>query len=59
MSDFKGRIWVIYADDDSHGKAVNHVYDAVVDLLQGNGDGTVYFKTNYKRIEYTIGLVTV
>lgn len=59
MSDFKGRIWVIYADDDSNGKAVNHVYDAAVDLLQGYGDGTVYFKTNYKHIEYTIGLVTV
>jgi uncharacterized membrane protein len=59
MKDFKGRVWVIYADDDSNGKAVNHVYDAVICLLQGTGDGTVYFKTNYKRIEYTIGLVTV
>jgi uncharacterized membrane protein len=59
MKGFTGRIWVIYADDDDNNKAVNHVYDAAINLLGGHGDGTVYFKTNYKRIEYTIGLVTV
>lgn len=59
LKNVKGRIWVIYADDDHNGKAVNHVYDAVLDILGGSGDGTVYFSTNYKNIEYTIGLVTV
>lgn len=55
----KGRVWIIYADDDNRGGAVNHVYDAVIEQFQGTGDGTVYFKTAYKNIEYTIGLVTI
>jgi Predicted membrane protein len=54
-----GRVWVIYADDDHVGHAVNHVYDAALQAFHATGSGTQYFQTKYKSIEYTIGLITV
>lgn len=59
ITNLKGRVWVIYANDDNIGSAVDHVYDAVIETFHGTGEGTVYFHTSYKNIEYTIGLVTV
>ncbi len=53
----KGRVWVIYGDDDQHGTAWDHAYDAVCDQLGAEKEETKYFHTAYKDIEYTIGLV--
>lgn len=56
---FSGRVWVIYADDDDRQMPINHVYNAVISHFHGTGEGTHYFQTDYKNIEYTIGLVSV